>query len=578
MKTRATAARAAAAFAALVALAGAGCSDSSGPATAAALRVGAAAVPITPCGENPDWEGPITATGVWGESYEDRNGNGRYDLGEPFTDDPRNDALDAQSRGKYDGIYMAGFDNDRIALGCHDDIWARALVLDDGTRRLAMVALDLIGTLKYASYYGFAHAQAMVDPAAGVTDFVFSSTHNHEAPDALGLWGSDTLVDGKFPLYLAFVDRQVARAVEQASRALAPVAEVRAAETTPEGDPELRGLQVRTGCRPPFVFDDELRAIAFAGRDGRTIATLLNWGTHPESLESENVYVSSDFVDAIRSEVERELGGTAVYFSADLGAVEIVGDTCVGGADPRHPDGTNELDSREDLGFARTERIGRVVGAAALRALAAAAPVEVTSLEVKTASHRAPSSNATFELGRSIGLLDLDPAVYDPGLCPGSTGLCGLIEQTLATLADPAGRPQIQILTVPGEVFPELYLGVAEHRRTDCPAADTGRPAEPALRPAFAAPHRIVVGLSPDELGYIVPGYDFHAANVLDEAPDPCQGQGFDPRHPRRQVPSHYHEVLSIGVEAASFVTCSGVELLRGPAAIAGEAACAVLR
>src|SRR5258705_7322473 len=106
-----------------------GCSDSSAAAPAA-LRVGVAAIPISPCGANPEWDGPVTASGVWGELYTDANGNGRYDVGESFTDDPRNDALDAQSKGKYDGIYMAGFGADRVALGCHDDIWARALVID----------------------------------------------------------------------------------------------------------------------------------------------------------------------------------------------------------------------------------------------------------------------------------------------------------------------------------------------------------------------------------------------------------------------------------------------------------------
>src|SRR5262249_13658780 len=207
-----------------------GCSDSSNVG-GAPLRVGVAAVPITPCGANPDWDGPTTANGVWGEVYQDLNGNGRYDAGEPFTDDPRNDAIDPQSKGKNDGIYLPGFGTDRTAVGCHDDIWARALVLDDGTHRLAIAVLDLVGMLKYASYYGFARAQRLVDPAAGITDFVFSSTHDHQAPDPLGLWGSDTLVDGKFPLYMQFIDRQVARAIEQAAGGRPPAAAGGAAAT-----------------------------------------------------------------------------------------------------------------------------------------------------------------------------------------------------------------------------------------------------------------------------------------------------------------------------------------------------------
>lgn len=560
---------------AVLAVVVAGCSDAP-QSTDTTLRVGVAAVRITPCGDDPAWDGPITTSGVWGELYDDANGNGRYDTGESFTDDPGNQALDPQSKGKYDGIYMAGFGADRIALGCHDDLWARAIVLDDGHTRLALTAVDLVGTLKYGSYYGFAHAEALVDPALGIDHFFYASTHDHQGPDALGLWGPDTLVDGKFPKYLTFVDRQVARAITEAATTLAPVRTVRAFRTDPEQSPELLGLQVRTGCRPPWIFDSELRAIAFDGERG-TIATLVNWGTHPESLESENELITSDFPGYIRDEVERRVGGTAVYLSADLGAAEIVGDTCVTGADARHPDGSNEFDSRDRIGFPRTESIGRIVGGVAADGLLGAPAIDAVSLDVRTASTRATSSNATFELGRSLGLLDVDPQIYDPAQCPGGTGLCALLEQAAITIADRAGKPQIQVVTVPGEIFPELFLGVATHRRTDCPAADTGRPAEPSIRDAMDAPFKLVVGLSPDELGYVVPGYDFYAANVFDEQKDPCDGQNYDPAHPRRTVPTHYHESLSLGVETASYVTCTAVELLRGSAAIDNEAACRAL-
>jgi hypothetical protein len=552
-------------------IAAAGCSDGDG---GTSLRVGVAAVPITPCGTNPEWDGPITQTGVWGESYEDTNGNGRYDVGEPFQDDPRNDALDAQSAGKYDGIYMAGFGADRIALGCHDDLWARALVVDDGRTRIAFTVLDVVGALKHGTYAGFAHAEALLDPTLGLTHRVYASTHNHEGPDTLGLWGTDTVVDGKFPLYLTFVDRQVARAITEATGRLTPVAEVRAMSVNPDEDATLRGLQVRTRCRPPFVFDEELRALAFHDASGEVVATLLNWGTHPESLEDQNELISSDFIHFIRDEVEREVGGTAVYFSADLGAAEIVGDTCVGGAPARNPDGTNEFDRREDIGFARTEQIGRIVGDAIVRGLEAAETVPVASLDVRSTTYRVAASNLTFELGRSLGVLDLDPEVYDPALCPGAQGLCGPSEQYAVTLADRSGAPQVQIATVPGEVFPELFLGVANHRRTDCPAADTGRPPEPSIRDAMTAPYRLVIGLSPDETGYIVPGYDFYPANIFDEASDPCVGQKYDPAYPRREVPTHYHEVLSIGVEAAAYVTCKAVELFAGEEATADDPAC----
>jgi hypothetical protein len=42
-------------------------------------------------------------------------------------------------------IGIAGFSNARAANGIHDELWARAMVIDDGPTRIAMVSLDAIG-------------------------------------------------------------------------------------------------------------------------------------------------------------------------------------------------------------------------------------------------------------------------------------------------------------------------------------------------------------------------------------------------------------------------------------------------
>jgi hypothetical protein len=41
--------------------------------------------------------------------------------------------------------------------------------------------------------YGFAKARELVDPALGLDVMVFSSTHDHEAPDTLGLVGDQRI-------------------------------------------------------------------------------------------------------------------------------------------------------------------------------------------------------------------------------------------------------------------------------------------------------------------------------------------------------------------------------------------------
>jgi hypothetical protein len=541
-----------------------------------ALRVGVAAVSLSPCGANPDYDGPVTPSGVWGEAFTDMDGNGRWDAGEPFVDDPVNTALDPRSEQKYDGIYLAGFGNDRIAAGCHDDIWARALVLQGPTGTVALVSVDFVGMIAHGRYAGFAHAKAQVDPNLGVDEVVFSSTHSHEGPDALGLWGVEVVSDGKFPRYLQFVDRQIARAINAAAApsALRPVSVV-AAQTDPALSPALRGLQVRTRCRPPFFFDEELRALQFVDDQGATVATLINWNTHPESLEDQNTLVSSDFVHYIRARVERDLGGTAVYFTGDLGAVEIVGDTCVGGAGPHADDGSNEFDRRDDIGFARTERIGDLVGDTVVSMLRGAESFPVADVEVARTSYHLAGTNIAFLIASEIGVLDPDPVVYDLANCPPGTVFCVPVEQYLVRLVDARDEPLVEMVTAPGEIFPELFYGTAEFHRTDCPAAHTGLPYEPSVRGAMRAPYRLLIGLSPDEFGYIVPGYDFFPPpDIFEEATDPCQGQQFDPEIPRRTVPSHYHESLSVGVDLAATSTCYALRLLGREDLIQENAAC----
>jgi hypothetical protein len=181
--------------------------ESSLAADKAQLKVGASAVAVTPFGQNSDWDGGITSTGVWGEKFTDQNGNGVWDGGEVWEDDPGNTELDASSKNKYDGIYLAGFGDKRLATGKHDDLWARTIVLDYGSTRIAIVSVDFIGYYSDGKYYGVSQIQKLLDPKLGIQEILLSSTHSHEGPDTIGPWGDGPLKDGKYPKYLRFVDQ-----------------------------------------------------------------------------------------------------------------------------------------------------------------------------------------------------------------------------------------------------------------------------------------------------------------------------------------------------------------------------------
>jgi hypothetical protein len=518
------------------------------------LKVGVAALPITPFGANPDWDGTVTESGVWGERFSDTNHNGRWDAGEPFTDDPDNTALDASSKGKYDGIYLAGFGDNRMATGKHDDLWARAIVLEQGATKVAIVAIDLIGYYGKANYYGLGEIQKLVDPRAGVTDILITSTHNHEAPDTIGAWGTTRLSDGKYPKYLRFVDRQIAKAVNQAAQSTR-LAIMKLGQATPETSPSLAGMQTRTHGRPPAFYDEEMRVMQFfdarrATLD-RVIATVINWNTHPESMESQNTVLTSDFPHAVREAVEKQYGGTAIYISGDIGAVEIIGDSNNRRGDRTMFDGKDYPlkgdNNRPAYTFERTEAIGRDVAKAALEALARGEMSPVTSLDLRKATLRAPMDNQGYSLLAGKSVLDTLPAPQ--------AGQKVDIETTVyaITLGD------AQMITTPGELFPEIFYGVERYKRKDCMEADTRRPAEPGVRERMTKKYKFVIGLCPDEFGYIVPGYDFlppaFGMAGATEAKDPCKPKG---------VPDHYHETNSASSQLAPLWACTAAALLDG--------------
>ena len=430
------------------------------------LKVGAAAISITPFGQHPDWDGQITSTGVWGEKLNDKNGNGVWDAGEEFEDDEANNAIDPSSKGKYDGIYLAGFGDKRLAASKHDDLWARAVVLEYGRTRIAVVAIDLIGYYSEGGYYGVNHVRKLIDPKLGVQEVLVASTHNHEGPDTIGAWGDGPLKDGKYPKYLKFVDRQIAKSVAVAAGKLQP-ARFKLGATDPAKSPSIAGMQTRTGGRPPDFFDQELRVMQFVAQNNKTIATIVNWNTHPESMENKNTALTSDFPHAVREGVEKKYGGVALYISGAIGAVEIISDTNAKSSDRFRFDGRDfPLDpksNRPAFTFERTEAIGRDVAKAAIEAVERGVWSKSTAMEVKKADLNCQMDNQGYLFLAKQGVFDTIQVPADGAAAQFKTWIYAI------TLGD------AQIVTTPGELFPEVFYGVAKYKRSDCPQADTAR-------------------------------------------------------------------------------------------------------
>jgi hypothetical protein len=234
-----------------------------------------------------------------------------------------------------DPVFLAGFGDNRAATGYNDRLWARGVVLDGAGGRIAIVALDLVGYFNNEVQT----IRSLVDPASAVDYVVVNSTHQHEGPDTLGIWGPDPLTSGVDPAYLDFVNDAVASCIDEAAANM-QVARVKFATTDSVGlslglDAEDDGDGVSDG---KVLVDDDLIAPATDGRivDSRlsimqvtkrnpphdVLSTLVSFASHPESLGSNNTLVTSDFPHYAREAIEASEGGTAIWVSGDLGVLQ----------------------------------------------------------------------------------------------------------------------------------------------------------------------------------------------------------------------------------------------------------------
>ena len=313
--------------------------------------------------------------------------------------------------------------------------------------------------------------------------------------------------------------------------------------------------------RDPVVIDNRLHLFQYDGDDGKPISTVVVWASHPEAAGSDNHYTSSDFVHYLRETVEKGTGSDVVYVSGSVG-----GQIGPGRVEPRGPDGT--VVKSRDYGFPFISAWGQSVGIFALKAFAARKEVVNPKLAFRTTVFNIHVENLFYHTAAQLGLFKRAFFGHDPRKplirCPGDFRCkdgdtfdnSPLIDTQVAYLT----LGPTSIITAPGELFPESFLGGYDGSAAgtyDLTSKDNKNP--PSLGKAPKAPylvdlmdgdreHRMVFGLTLDFTGYIVPTYDF----ILDDiAPYLNEAEG-----------DHYEETNSIGSRAAPEIVGSMRQLI----------------
>lgn len=510
------------------------------------LRVGAAAVSIVP----ERWE-----------SWTDTDGDGEFDSGLDTWDDCGGDRLcpgdpdypgpdEGEDNGVFDAIWLAGFGNSRAMNGVADPIWARATVLQQGETAIGVVALDLVG-------FFFDEVVELREAAAaelGLDHVLIQSTHVHQAPDTMGQWGRDAFRSGVDADYMAQLHVAVLDALALAAQDAGPATVYAGAwdvDAAAWGGSGINNVNIDT--REPHIVDERVSTVRFEVA-GETVATWINFANHPEAAGGDNTQLSSDFAHTLRTTVE---GGATVGpdgAKTGLGGVAIYHQGAPGGmmtplrCDTVDLDGAVYSDDDLDKAYA----VGRVVGYHALQAVEQEVVVPDPTLAVRTRALYLTVENELFWLALNAGVFDRQGYNYDEDELIGRRNVPDLL--TEVGVLEVGG---VSVLAVPGELLPELWLGGYDGSHTgplqtlvdDPVRTDVGlAPAGPYLRDAAPGEHPMVFGLANDEVGYLVPPWNYK----LDEnSPWFNEAPG-----------DHYEETNSVGPDATSDVVATAEGLL----------------
>lgn len=214
-----------------------------------------------------------------------------------------------------------GWDRQDPFLGVNDDLWAKALVIDDGEQSVAIIACDMIG-FPPAQFAGAVREQVTMHTGMLGIDMMLAASHTHSSHASIDL----STLDVKWPwvqklsaslagvAIAAWQQRQPAT-IKVASGEIHGISENRRVlrsdgKVYRNWDGNAPGEVVRRG-----PIDPEVGVLVAQRPDGSPLAVLSNFTAHPICAMSQPL-VSADYPGFAMAAVEAALGpGVTALFT-----------------------------------------------------------------------------------------------------------------------------------------------------------------------------------------------------------------------------------------------------------------------
>lgn len=192
-----------------------------------------------------------------------------------------------------------GARHDAMSQGVRDPLFAKAVVIDVGEEKLALVGLDLG---RSPSPETMTRIRAAVKEDSGVTFVMVSGSHTHHGP-VIELKDEEGKGKGKFDDAVAYVPELERNLVAVINEAAGNVEDARIGW----GSAEVLMNRNRHTKIEPKVTDSELNVIRFDNLKGKPIALMVNYAAHPTMLPGGDLRFSAEWPGQMMYAVEEGL-------------------------------------------------------------------------------------------------------------------------------------------------------------------------------------------------------------------------------------------------------------------------------
>jgi hypothetical protein len=331
------------------------------------------------------------------------------------------------------------------------ELFVRALVFEKGSERIAIVNIDNIG---WPAVLGDKSRELIKGiPAENI---LIGVTHTHSAPDAYGFPDQNGNIGADLK-YLEWCVVQIADAVNEATERL-EAADLKIAVGEAKG-------KIAYNYYAPKLYDPRCGVIQAISKEGKVIATLVNYATHPEIIGSGRGILSPDMCGPLYDRIEAKAGGVALFMNSAQGGMVT--------ADNRTENGKEASD------WAECVRNGELLADEALRIIGGAEVQENPDIYCDSKIVEFPVESPMMR-----AILKNSPLALVTGK-----------ENVVSTRLNLLNIGTAQVLTIPGEALPNIGFYLKRKMPTE---------------------HAFLFGLTNDAFGYIIAKVDFNSFKRYD--------------------------------------------------------------